>query len=580
MKKIHKFWGLSFFAILAIFLNNYCSAEELKCVGVLGNSGEQGDTIIRFSPKRGNRDGIGVYVDDKDTIWSRAGIGQVNRYSMDGRLLATYKIPKQESHTDFLMGFGKNIVLQLREKLYQLRTDAEPGSSAKPYNIESALIGFSADPTKFPMVDKSKNLYLVNSENGQKKKVMTFQGKSPNFIFLAKDGTVYAVIDWKMREIRNGKLIPNANPPKAPGERPQLIDGYWYGYAWHGTIKRFDKEFNPDPGIVLGGSSGSFIGHLAENAEISNPRGLCKVNDDLWVVGGMNGSAHLLQWLPKEKRFEIVRRIGPKQVINGTLAVDDKGRVMVPGGNWIWTDGPDTPLRLGSGFGGNGQAVALDNGAVVASAFVYGSSPTLAWGSMDKELKRFHDSNKKYKFRTGNSGMVVLKKEKKIIAYIINPKGQGQRIWIHGDGKPRETLSEFKLETKSPVKKWSTMAKVDDNKVLAAGDGHIIEFDTTNPTVWKETKRWNQWGKKAGDKFGDTIQISSDRKRLWVSDTERHRVLCFNLKTGTLIDTFGTLDKAGTDLASMTKPSTIHGRAGRAVVFDEGNQRILKLELK
>ncbi len=570
------------YTFLALVVCTRLYGADLKCVGVLGNSGEKGDTIIRFSEKRDpqGRSGIGIALDEHHTIWSRAGQDRVNRYALDGRFLASYSIPPQSDHADMLSGVGRNVILRLRSKLYRFSIDAEPGTSATPMNIECSIIGFTEQPKRFPMIDKAKKLFLVNPESGDKEEVMTFKDKAPHFLFLTADGTIHATIDSKMRQIKDGQLVPNDDPPKVPGGLPQLIDGYWYGYTWHGTIKRFDNNFSPAPGIVLGGSSGSFIGRLDENAEISNPRGLCKLSEELYAVGGFNGTVHLLQWLPGENRFEIIRRIGSMHMVKGTLAVDDKGRVMVPNGNWEWADGPDTPLRHGVGFRGDGQAVVLESGAVVSGSIIYGREPSMTWGSMDKERKSIHDKEKKFKLRKGNSGMVVLKKERRNIACIINPKGEGQRIFINSDGAPREYLGLFKLETTSPVKRWTTMAKVSDHKVLVAGDGHVIEFDATSETVWKETGRWNSWGEGPEERFGDMIHISSDRKRLWVSDTTRHRVLCFAREGRQFIASFGRMDEPGDDLASMTGPTTVSGRSGRAVVHDHGNQRILKFELK
>ena len=59
--------------------------------------------------------------------------------------------------------------------------------------------------------------------------------------------------------------------------------------------------------------------------------------------------------------------------------------------------------------------------------------------------------------------------------------------------------------------------------------------------------------------------------------TERQRVLCFDLATGKALATFGTTDKAGDDLATIYAPETIAARGERAVVYDRGNQRLMKL---
>ncbi len=73
--------------------------------------------------------------------------------------------------------------------------------------------------------------------------------------------------------------------------------------------------------------------------------------------------------------------------------------------------------------------------------------------------------------------------------------------------------------------------------------------------------------------------MNTDGDHLWVADTTRHRVLCFSLASGAVLAQFGEMDKAGSDLAHVDSPEVLAGRGRRAVVFDRGNQRLVKLIL-
>jgi hypothetical protein len=115
--------------------------------------------------------------------------------------------------------------------------------------------------------------------------------------------------------------------------------------------------------------------------------------------------------------------------------------------------------------------------------------------------------------------------------------------------------------------------------LLGAGDGAVIEF-SADGNDWKETKRWSSWGDGAEDKFGGKVFITADARRLWVSDTQRSRVIAFDAKTCKPLATFGTPDKAGTDLNSLSAPQMLAARGARCVVHDGGNQRLLKLTLR
>ena len=51
----------------------------------------------------------------------------------------------------------------------------------------------------------------------------------------------------------------------------------------------------PAPGVALGGSSGSFIGHLDQNADLFIGRGLAEIRDNLFAVSGAGGIPQLLR---------------------------------------------------------------------------------------------------------------------------------------------------------------------------------------------------------------------------------------------------------------------------------------------
>lgn len=559
-------------------------AATLNCVGVLGNSGEQGETTVRFSKKRdvrNSRVGIGIVVDDQQTIWTRAGIGQLNRYSYDGRLLGIYKLPEyRPNHLDSMTRAGDFIVMQLGSQIYTLPFTAKPGEVPKKLDLTPAKIGDSDDPHTFLMLDMNKNLFFVNPVTAEKKIVFAFKDKVPNAFKLAQDQTIYCLFGKTVRFIKDGILSNQEDAHEIRGQGIQLVDGFWYISSWHGTLKRFDQNFKPSPGIVLGGTSGTFIGKVAGNYEISRPDKLIKIAKNLFAVSGLGGIVHLLEWLPNESRFEIVRRIGSKNMIGHMLAVDNAGRVMVPGGVWYWSDLPDTPLRHGFGTGGHGQPVILDNDIVVSTAYKYGSKPSITWGRLGTSLKE-HANEKTHPFLKHTSGMVILKKDKKHIAYMIDPEGSTQRVIIdERRGRPSQMLGAFEISTTPAIKNFTTIAKVNDNKVLVGGDGFVVEFDSTHVDKWKEIKRWKNWGDNPEDSFGDEIYLCGDSKNLWVSDTKRQRILGFDIKNGEHIASFGTLDTTGDNLKSFNHPTIISGRSGRVVVFDSENERILKFEIK
>ncbi|MFT6573479.1 MAG: hypothetical protein ACJA16_001663 [Akkermansiaceae bacterium] len=85
-----------------------------------------------------------------------------------------------------------------------------------------------------------------------------------------------------------------------------------------------DANFQPDPGVVLGGASGSFIGFLPQSADLDNGRGMARVREGLFAVSGIGGVVQFLSWNGDEQRFEIVR-LGALTGISGVALDDDQG---------------------------------------------------------------------------------------------------------------------------------------------------------------------------------------------------------------------------------------------------------------
>jgi hypothetical protein len=56
--------------------------------------------------------------------------------------------------------------------------------------------------------------------------------------------------------------------------------------------------------------------------------------------------------------------------------------------------------------------------------------------------------------------------------------------------------------------------------------------------------------------------------------------MVFDLRDGRMVASFGTADRAGDDLASLSNPARISARGMRAVVHDAANQRLVKLALR
>ncbi|MBI5832514.1 MAG: hypothetical protein HZB16_09440 [Armatimonadetes bacterium] len=546
-------------------------AATLHNDGILGNSGETGASLVRYGlgVAAPAAPGVGVVVDAQGALWSRGGSGVLNRYALDGRLLGQYRIPGQAgswNDNDLLTSVGGLLVLKQGDRVLTLDPKAEPGAEMKLLEPRATRISFGSRDGWLAAANR-RELFLLQPASGATRPLGTLAGDPP-WLEMGPDGTVYPVVDWKLQKWVDGKLV-DGQSRACPGERPQLLDGDWFGHAWHGTIRRFDAELNPVPGVVLGGASGSFIGHLDQNTEIENGRGLVRIRPDLYAVSGMGGLIHLLAWQPAERQFTIVRRIGGIPVCRG-LGLDRQGNVWWRSGSWKPSAAPDAPLLLqvnAPEAEGVGQVVMRDDDTMLAVGRLWGQ-PCFYYGALSGEV-RADRIDKDCPLAKDPVGSALSRQGDRDVLLVVDPTGAARGYHINGGY--RGDLGPVTLKLTTPGRDWTSLAMAGPDTLLAAVDGQIVQF-ARDGAGWAEQSRTTA--------YGGRIWIAVDAGRLWVADREHHVVRCLNLADRTPLAQFGTPGQAGTGLDALTAPEAIAARGERAVVFDAGNQRLVRLGLR
>lgn len=547
-------------------------AEEIVCDGILGNSGEQGAALVRFpgAPTAGT----GIVCDRYGSLWDRGGKA-LNCYAADGRLLASYKLPNTQvnRNADALSLLGDTLVLRLGGQLYSLAIDAPAGAEVEPMNVAADTLSFSSYDGQL-VASKGAEVFLVNAM-GEQQPIATL-AKHPQSVEFGPDGGVSVVLDGQVFRVAAGGANQLDAVGPSPGERPQFLHGYWYGSGWHSTLRRFDAQLQPAPGVVLGGNSGAFIGHVDEQSEIVNGRGLARLRSDLFAVSGFGGIVHLLQWQPAVKRFEPVRRIGPLPACSA-IGLDSEGRVWCGSGQWNWSDGPASPQRLGISAPERVFGLAnLGDDSLCGFGLQWGK-PAVFFGTLQKELvvRRIESQTA---LPQEAIAVAITDVDKRRAVVVLERNGRASAAELHGDGRYKADIGPVQFATAKPVTAFTSLAAAGNDTLLAAGDGFVIEFGRDGEH-WQEHRRWNACGAENKDNFGPIIRLAADSGRLWVSDTERNRVLCLDLATREKLGAFGTTDSPGDDLAHLAGPTTLAARGDRAVVYDSGNQRLVKLRL-
>jgi hypothetical protein len=574
--------------------------QDLRFHGVLGNSGEQGTNLVKFGPPVGSRQacGMGVVCDRFGTLWDRSGVGTLNRYTLDGRMLGTYRIPQLAGGGDRLTSVGDTLVMLLRGRLFTMSIDrqfADRAAAGPSTNVTSAsvvdlkvaakIISTNAHQGKIAIISGESELSWLDVASGKSEALIKLPEQQIQELEVMSDGSILYYSENMVRLVVNGKVVTNEKWPRrihgeresAPGGLQRLGDN-WFAFAWHGTIKRYAADLTPAPGVVLGGGSGWVIGKVPANAELELPQGMARISDRLFAVSGFKGVAHLLHWNEQTGKMSIVRRIGAMQNVSG-MAIDPQGRITIGLGKWEWDDAADSPISDAKGPEFSGQPAMLENGSL-AAAISRWEGTRVGWMSGPLGVDNRSEDRSDYlpggespvsatAWRVGKSQRVLL----------INAKGIGTSVQVSSDGQLQKVLGGFRLEVGVAVKRWASIAVESDSCLLAAGDGEIYRFAASEDGFISQG-RWSPSSSDEKTRFGGRIMIASDAGLLWVADTKRHRVLCFDLVSRNLVGQFGRTDTAGAGIDSLNSPTTIACRGARAVVFDSENQRVVKLSSK
>ncbi len=549
-------------------------AETLRFEGVLGNSGELGQPVTFSTMKRETR-GLGAAYDAaRGVLYDRAGSGVLNAYGLDGRLLARYTIAADDNHMDTMTLCGDQLVMLLGGRLYKLRLGSPDGAVAE--KVKAAIsdpvgISSSARAGRVAVRSKDGKLVLMNPADDRAEPFGEAPGEGFNGMDWDDQGAFYLVFGKVAHKLENGKLVADAQWPKRfAGERESGIDcatrlgAYWFGSAYHGTIKRFTAEFEPAPGVVLGGASGHFIGHVPCNYDVELARGIHLAASGLYVIGGMYGVVQLAEWRPENKGLRLLRRIGALSAPGG-VALDSQGRVLAGKNIWNWRDDALAPADVSHVFKLIAPCALFDSDTVVGLAEVYGKV-SVAMGRFEEE-ELYCNRLDKLALPKDVVGVALYREQPgkkggwRLLA--LGAAGQAQAHEIVEDRRNpwRNDLGVVKLHAASPVKSYTAVTMKDPETLIAAADGQVIEFGRDG-AAWRETGRWS-------DGFGPKLRLAVSDGRLAAADTEKNRVVIYALA-----------DHRRLAETRVDAPTEIALNGSFLVAYDSAGQRLMKYKME
>lgn len=518
-------------------------AAELRFAGTLGNSDDSQPVFAGKSVA-----GIGPVLDDEGTLWERGGSTRLNRYALDGRLLASFEIPESEDqNSDQLTLAGDLLVLKLKKVLYTLPITAAPGT--KPTRLKGEVDVLASSAVGGRIIGMQKDAFFSLDPATGERTAMMQPGVRIQALHVDTDGTLFGFGEGKVFAWQ-GSTLKDGFPRGFNGERPQKIGRYWYSHAWHGTINRFNESFEPDPGVVLGGASGSFIGYLPQSNDLTNGRGMVKLRDGLFAVSGLGGVVQFLQWNDAENRFDVVRRIGGLMGLKG-LALDANGNIWASHGSWRWQDAPHTPLTLGDLKPQICAQPVILGGKTLCVLKKHYSYVQLMRGPVIDENGLSHQETpgvKDFSLPEDISGAAWVDRT----MIVTSPNGAAFEIPVNESGQQSGPPKSITL----PGLKACTSLAWFEDKLLAADADAIVVFERG----WKEVKRITQ--------HGGAVFIHSDGKKLVVSDPKAGRVWVYD-----------SLNAAPVSYPGLESPAHVAIEGSRVIVHEMGKQRLVKLEL-
>ena len=548
-------------------------AATLRLEGIQANSGTVEQPVL-YGPDALKVNALGVAFDPESGIlYERAGSGVLNAYRLDGRLVATYQLPTQTDHLDRMVRCGDYLVLLLRGQLHRLKVGAPDKTVAEKIpgvTGEFSVLSGSARDGKLAVLGKDRQLWLLDPASGKTELFGKTDNPRISGMDWGPDGKFYLVDGKTASRLENGKELRNDEWPKtfigrreAGVNRAQALGKYWFGSAGHGTIKRFDADFEPAPGVVQGGASGHFIGYVPCNYEIESGRGMAEIRPGLYAISGLRGVIQLAEWRPELKQLKLVRRIGGLPT-PGTLAVDSKGRIFAERNIWNWEDEALAPAWLSLVWNAPTpvSAAYVDPDTVVMLATRHGQNFLVTGKLAEQEL--YANGFREMKLPREVVGLAAYRQNNRNVLLTLGSDGQALLHEVAPTDRRnnwRKNLGEIQLQTSRPVKTYTSCAMLDPETLVAAADGQVIFFGRDGQN-WKESARWS-------DSFGPELKLAASNGRLLVSDRENNRVAVYDGKS-----------KSKLAEAGVNQPGHAAFNGPFVVVYEIPAQRLLKLKLE
>jgi len=622
-------------ALLSSFAGKaICAAIEP--LGVLGNSGEAGETLVWVSAMPFDRCATGVAVDRDLTLWVSGG-DAINRLSLNGHLIERIPIEPHGSivnsrtfavlnETLYFLGnlpdgkfalfgvsmlptSGKKVARPVLLQLPERRRDFIPYCLA-PQPLNGQLV-LACEPKE--LIDGGIGVYFLRLAQKQGEQA-TFQfafsveGEAPHGIAVDESSgliylggyfgwfvggethsSVYAIAAFRPDgTMLEGFPVACPKTPAIPTQFRGVIslagEALW-DTAWYGFLARMDKKGQGAPGRVV--EWHHELGYPSQVLMVGANNGL----QLLAITTAMPNAVYLAHWDESAQQLNLVRRLGCLPII-ASVGLSEDGWVTVGTERaqlwWRWDDAANAPPRK------------AELHIAVTPVFFHGDRcfALAAQYRLDDLEKRapvptiFHPrvGDRNEAMRVSDPvpmrrpvGLAVQRLLDQATAWLFVTDQESRRIWrtrfdissLRPDmsGWQPVSLSGETLESPTDIFAFT------DGKLLVADEGRLLLL-SPDGEGFRVTKVLDGWGAQPVQKFGKRLRFAVDGAWLLVSDTDRHRVIWFDWTEWKVLGIFGETDRAGNDFWHLNFPTFVALKGNKAIVADSGNQRLIRLQLQ
>ncbi|HUU70270.1 MAG TPA: hypothetical protein VM186_12150 [Planctomycetota bacterium] len=561
-------------------------AVELRPVSVLGNSGYAGDSLFKMLP--GGYPG-GVALDDDLTLWHTAAPDRLERVSLDGRVLTAYRIEGARmgdlGHNIRLAVIGDYIVSTNVHsgQFMAMRRDADPANDAmKPLKLDPPIQFWYATGLGShgidgrAIIDSRTAVHAVDPATGKTEKLFdTPQPLTEHGVEVAADGTIYATSGRKTWALnKTGKILR-----EGPGMWGRLcaVPGGVFGFNWNSAQYNTVSIAEPrnlfwNPGIELGR-----LGQVAPTAAVAaisaaGPHGT-------FAFASQAGPIYLGELAGDHITF--TRRYGSIALTAIGLTPDDEVFASWYGGveAWHWDDPADAVPFHAQSFhetlavrqvASHGRwTFGIKQSYRATEPMQVWAWPPTRYGILYSKLEGERPARPLGLAVTSDKRLVISAENDREL-YFTEARENGQ---ANSNVRKLPWAGQNTLKAPGDLAAW-TQGRI------AVADGNAIVMIEPAGDACKESWRLSSWGGKPDEHFGDELHIAITGDYLLVSDTQRHRVLLFNLPDRKLLAQTGQTDAPGTSVGAFDQPAQLAANGLRVAVFDRGNQRIVKCDIK